>query len=162
MRYTHRFEVDAPVERVAAFHRRPESLVAITPPLVPMRLLGAVPEALEPGDEIAFRMWLGPLPVSWRARIEALPDEAAEGGALGFADRQLAGPFGRWRHRHRFVPLAADRTAVEDEVEARLRRHPLWGVVGLKMWIGLPLLFAYRRAKTRQLLAGGRRSRGEP
>jgi len=150
MRYAHRFEVAAPVERVAAFHRRAESLVAITPKLLPMRLLGEVPEVLEAGSRIAFRTWLGPLPMTWQSAIEALPDDA-----LGFQDRQLAGPFASWLHRHRFVALAGGRTAVEDEVEARLRRHPLWGPVGLQIWLGVPLLFAYRQARTRRLLERG-------
>jgi hypothetical protein len=50
-----------------------------------------------------------------------------------------------------------DRTTdVVDEVEAALKRHPFWGPVGALMWIGLPLLFAYRGWRTRQILETGR------
>jgi ligand-binding SRPBCC domain-containing protein len=158
VRYHHRFEVDAPLAVVAAFHDRPQSLRALTPPLLPMRLLGELPPELGPGDEMSFRMWLGPLPVTWRARIETLGagddgEATAEAADAGFQDRQLAGPFAHWLHRHRFTALGANRTVVDDEIEARLRRHPLWGVIGLKMWLGLPLLFAWRRYRTRRLLA---------
>lgn len=142
--------VAAPLAEVVAFHRRAASLAAITPPPVPMRFRGEPPAELAPGDEIEFTLWAGPVPVRWRAGIEALPD-----GAAGFADRQLAGPFAHWLHRHRFHPRGDAATEVDDEIEAELRRHPLWWPLGLSMWIGLPALFAYRAWKTRRLLAGG-------
>lgn len=144
MRFERRFRVRAPRSRVAEFHRRADSLRAITPPLVPMRL-GPVPEVLRPGDEFSFVLWLGPLPLRWRARIEEHPG--------GFADAQVEGPFASWRHRHEFVEVDAQTTEVRDRIDARLRRHPFWALVGLKMWLGLPLLFAYRRWKSRRLLS---------
>jgi len=155
VRYRHRFELDAPLAEVAAFHCRPESLRAITPRLLPMQVLGTPPPELVAGDELTLRMWLGPLPVIWRSRIEALPDgDGGRGGSgvTGFQDRQTDGPFAYWLHRHRFVALGPHRTAVEDEIEAHLRRHLAWGVIGLKMWLGLPLLFAWRQHRTRRLL----------
>lgn len=151
--YERSYEIAAPVETVAGFHGRAEGLKAITPPLLPMRFLGDVPEELGPGDEITFRTWVGPVRVRWHARIEAL--ENVSEGTLGFQDRLLEGPFDHWLHQHRFVPLPGGGTRAEDHVEARLRRHPLWGPVGLQMWIGLPVLFAYRQAKTRRLLEVG-------
>ncbi len=33
-----------------------------------------------------------------------------------------------------------------------MRRHPLWGPVGLGMSLNLPVLFAYRQWQTRRLL----------
>ena len=42
-----------------------------------------------------------------------------------------------------------------DEIEAHFRRHPLWTPVAVQMWLTLPILFAYRARKTRQLLAAG-------
>lgn len=149
--YEHSYDIAAPAERVAQFHRRPESLKAITPPPLPMRFLEEVPEELAPGDEVAFRTWVGPVRVRWRARIEALED-AAGGHVLGFQDRLLDGPFAEWLHQHRFTDLPGGGCRVDDRVEARLRRHALWGPVGLQMWLGLPILFAYRQLKTRRLL----------
>ena len=84
-----------------------------------------------------FTTWLGPLPVRWLARIEDV-------SPTGFADRQLSGPFRHWLHRHTFVPVDETTTAVVDGIELKLRPHLLWGLVGLGMWLGLPLLFAYR------------------
>jgi hypothetical protein len=42
---------------------------------------------------------------------------------------------------------------VLDEIDARLSRHPGPALIGLNLWAGLPLLFAYRAWKTRLLLA---------
>lgn len=150
LRFHRRFTVRAPLDRVVDFHRRPASLRAITPPLLPMRFLGEVPELLSPGDELAFRLWAGPLPLAWRSRIEEL--EGAEDGDRGFRDRLLEGPFAHWLHRHRFRAAGDGLTEVSDDVEARLASHPMWWLVGAKMWLGLPLMFAYRRWKTRRLL----------
>ncbi|MGD8625294.1 MAG: SRPBCC family protein [Anaerolineae bacterium] len=144
MKFRRVFRVRAPREQVADFHTRASSLGAITPPLVPMQLHRA-PEQMGEGDEMEFTMWLGPLPVRWVACVE----DVSEGG---FVDRQLRGPFASWSHRHSFVAVDESTTRVVDEVEARLQRHPLWTLVGLGMWLGLPLLFAYRGWKTRRLL----------
>lgn len=152
LHFERRFTVRAPLERVVDFHRRPAGLKAITPPVVPMRFLGRVPELLAPGDELTFRLWAGPLPIVWSSRIEEL-DGAAD-GTTGFLDRQLRGPFAHWLHRHRFHAADAGATAVHDEIEARLSHHPLWWLVGAKMWLGLPVMFAYRRWRTRRLLQG--------
>jgi len=144
MRYQHRFRVRAPIAAVADFHSRADSMVAITPPLVPIQM-EHTPARLSGGDEMAFTMWVGPLPVRWRARID-------QTSPAGFSDRQLQGPFRHWLHHHTFVPLDEQTTEVVDQVEAGLRPHPLWGPLGLAMWLGLPLLFAYRGWKTRRLL----------
>jgi ligand-binding SRPBCC domain-containing protein len=147
MRYEHRFRVQAPVAAVSEFHSRSESMAAITPPLIRVRMKEA-PSRLATRDQMAFRMWLGPLPVLWRAFV-------SDASSMGFTDHQLEGPFRYWVHRHSFTPVDAQTTEVTDLVQARLRWHPLWGVVGLAMWLGLPLLFAFRGWKTRRLLESG-------
>ena len=144
MRYQHRFEVNAPLAAVADFHAQSASMAAITPPPVVVRVHRA-PDHLEDGDEMEFTMWLGPLPIRWLARIEDV-------GPTGFTDRQLRGPFRNWTHRHAFSPVDEVTTAVVDEIELNLRRHPWWGLVGLGMRLSLPFLFAYRGWKTRRLL----------
>ena len=78
------------------FHARSDALVALTPPFMPMQL-DASPSVLQSGDTMSFRIWLGPLPVRWTARIE-------HADPAGFTDRQLAGPFAEWVHRHTFDP----------------------------------------------------------
>jgi ligand-binding SRPBCC domain-containing protein len=144
MEYTHCFRVRAPLARVAGFHRRAASMAAITPPPILVRIHHS-PVELAEGDEMDFTMWLGPLPVRWRARIEAI-------SPTGFTDRQLHGPFAEWVHRHTFTRVDDGTTEVVDEITLRLKRHPFWGLVGLGMRAGLPILFAFRTWQTRRLL----------
>jgi ligand-binding SRPBCC domain-containing protein len=146
MKYRHTFRVDAAQADVAAFHTSASSLKAITPPLIPMQLHHA-PQQMGDGDQMEFTMWMGPLPLRWKARVEDV-------STTGFVDQQIEGPFAAWSHRHTFVQLAEGRTEVVDEVEAALKPHGLWGLVGLVMWLGLPLLFSYRGWRTRRLLEG--------
>lgn len=146
MRYRHVFRIKAPLPAVAAFHSRSASMPAITPPPILVRVHQA-PAVLEEGDDMDFTLWLGPLPVHWRARIEDVTP-------TGFVDRQLDGPMGHWVHRHSFVPIDANTTDVVDEVDLGLRLHPIWGPAGLGMALGLPVLFAYRGWRTRRLLQG--------
>jgi ligand-binding SRPBCC domain-containing protein len=145
MIYRHSFEVAAPQSAVADFHRKSDSMGAITPPPVIVRVHSA-PEQLSEGDEMAFTMWLGPLPIHWVARIEQTTP-------VSFVDRQLSGPFASWRHLHTYVAHDSEKTLVIDQVEAELSNHWWWKVVGMGMWVNLSILFAYRGWKTRRLLA---------
>ncbi len=142
--FHHRFRVHAPLAAVTAFHRQPASLAAITPPPVLVRIQSA-PAELDEGDDMAFTLWLGPLPIRWLARIENVT-------ANGFLDRQLSGPFRHWLHRHTFVTLNPAITEVYDTISAELRDEPQWRLLGQAMWYSLPILFTLRARKTRRLL----------
>lgn len=144
MKFERSFKVRAPLSSVRDFHSRPAALAALTPPLMSFRLESS-PPVLASGDSMTFRIGLGPLRLRWTARIE-------DAGPQGFTDRQLAGPFAEWVHRHTFEPNPSGGTRLIDSIQARLRLHLLWGPVGLAMWLGLPLLFAFRALKTRRLL----------
>ena len=144
MKYEHRFRVRASLAAVADFHSRSASMPAITPPPMIVRV-HAAPARLGEGDEMDFTLWAGPIPLRWLAKIEDV-------SPAGFTDRQLRGPFAAWAHRHTFVRVDDHTTEVVDEVQAELKRHPFWGPVGLLMWVGMPLLFAFRGWQTRRLL----------
>jgi ligand-binding SRPBCC domain-containing protein len=145
MIYTHRFLVRTPLADVSAFHRQSASMGAITPPPIVVRVHEA-PPLLSAGDRMDFTMWLGPLPVRWIAQIEDTEE-------TGFVDRQIRGPFAQWVHRHTFVPVNETLTEVHDEVTVDLHEHNrFWQIVGFSMWLGLPVLFAYRAWRTRRLL----------
>lgn len=144
MRYEHRFRARAPLADVVEFHRRASSLPAITPPPLAARLESS-PEVLDAGDEMSFTVGLGPFRIRWVARIE-------ESTASGFVDSQISGPFASWEHRHSFTEIDAATTEVVDRIESKLKAHPIYGPAGFAMWLGLPLLFAYRGWKTRRLL----------
>lgn len=144
MRYTRSFTIDAPLALVAAFHSNSEALQKLTPPPIVMR-----PRRIEPLAENSvsqFVLWLGPLPVHWTARHSQV-------GPDGFVDEQQKGPFKRWVHRHRFQAISDDRSRVIDEIQAELSNQPLRWLIGAAMWLGLPVLFAYRAWRTRLALA---------
>ena len=143
MIYQHRFRVQAPVEAVAEFHSYPDAMAAITPPPIFVQVHSAPPRVAE-GQSMDFTMWLGPLPLRWQARFEEVT-------ATGFVDRMVQGPLQAWSHRHSFVPVGDAQTDVVDELDVTVRRHPLWGPVGLGMSLNLPVLFAYRQWQTRRL-----------
>lgn len=94
---------------------------------------------------MAFTLWAGPLPIRWVACIEDASEQ-------GFSDRQLSGPFGSWVHRHGFDRVDDHTTDVVDRIEAAYSKHPFWAVVGRLMWLGMPLLFAFRARRTRAIL----------
>jgi ligand-binding SRPBCC domain-containing protein len=144
MRYQHSFDIQAPLEDVSRFHSRSSSLGAITPPPLRLRVEDA-PEVLRENKVMAFTLRIGPFSLIWKTRIE-------NQSIYGFIDRQLEGPFEHWSHKHTFVPLGDALTRVSDEIEFELRRHPIWGLVGAVMALGLPLMFRYRAWKTRRLL----------
>lgn len=144
MEFHHSFIVNAPLEVVRNFHAQSASMGAITPPPVIVRVHSA-PALLSEGDTMDFTMWLGPLPVRWVAKIEAVTPTS-------FVDRMLQGPFNKWVHRHSFVAIDDKQTTVEDHVEVELSSNPFWKVVGGLMWLNLPVLFAFRQFKTRSIL----------
>jgi ligand-binding SRPBCC domain-containing protein len=150
MIFQNHFKVAAPIEEVNAFHRSSSSLKAITPPVFFMSNIQA-PDHLADGIEMAFTLWLGPLPVRWNARVENF-------SPTGFDDIQTGGPFKTWKHAHRFEALDENNTRVLDQVEYSLRRHWFWGPIGLMMALGLPVLFWYRARRTRSIVEGDSRS----
>lgn len=144
MKYNHRFQVRVPLSAVVEFHSHSASMAAITPPPIIVRIDEA-PDVLQDGDEMAFTLWLGPLPLRWRARIEQV-------GPTGFVDRLLTGPYKSWVHRHAYSVVGPTATEVLDMVSVELSEQPFWRLIGLGMWLGMPLLFSYRGWRTRRLL----------
>ena len=134
--FTHQFKVNAPVARVAAFHSDSRALKMLTPP--PIVAAFHHVEPLGEGSIADFTMWVGPIPVHWRAvhsNVD-LPNS--------FTDTQESGPFAFWQHRHTFTAIDENTTLVEDHVQAQPS-----GLVSRVMWLTLPMLFAYRAWRTR-------------
>jgi len=117
---------------------------AITPPPVFVQMHDA-PERLIEGSLMEFTLWIGPIPIRWKAKIENMTAE-------GFNDRQQKGPFKFWNHQHTFVAAESGLTEVLDQVELQLSSNPLLWLIGWLMWLNLPLLFAYRGWVTKRLL----------
>jgi ligand-binding SRPBCC domain-containing protein len=148
MSFHRSFRVSAPLDAVRRFHQNPTALKRLNPP--PLLVRFHRHEPLAEGSISEFTLWLGPVPVRWTSRHFAV-------GLEGFTDEQLRGPFRRWVHRHQYRALSEHETRVEDEIDAELRMDPWFGPLGLILWLGLPILFAYRAWATRRAV---RRARG--
>lgn len=140
--FAFRFSVDASVQAVSAFHFEPGILKTLTPPLMIMQVHHFEPIAEESVAD--FTMWMGPVPVRWRA----VHSDVSE---FGFTDTQVAGPMKSWKHTHRFESVSKEVTQVHEHIEyehhAGLRG--LWSRM-LFPPPGLLALFTIRRMITRR------------
>lgn len=142
--FDYSFVVDAPLEAVRDFHRHTSALKRLTPPPTIVQLHSIEP--LAEGSVSTFTLWVGPLPLRWKAVHRNVSDR-------GFTDIQASGPAAKWEHTHSFVPLAADRTEIREHIEYEHKPGP-WGIVTrlLFSWPNLRLMFAYRAWVTRRCL----------
>lgn len=145
--FVSRFVVPASLEAVARFHADPRALTRLTPPPTLMRVHRMDP--LGEGSVSEFTMWVGPIPIRWRAVHSGFT------ALKGFTDTQELGPMARWIHRHSYRALDDGRTEVLDQI---WYEHPSgWrGILTRALFSKLPLkaLFAYRAIATRRALGG--------
>ena len=137
-----RFTVNAPVEVVSDFHFQPGILKTLTPPMMIMQVHLFEPLA---EDSVAeFTMWMGPVPVRWKALHSAV-------STTGFTDTQVAGPMKRWVHTHRFIAVDRVTTEVREHIEYEHHRglKGLWSRM-LFPGPGLWALFTIRKLITRK------------
>jgi uncharacterized protein (TIGR01777 family) len=108
---THRYraQVEAPVDRLLAWHANPGAFARLTPPWMDVRVLDGS-GTIAPGDWKRLRLGAGPLGVTW-----TLVHHPAD-GFTGFVDEQLEGPFRSWRHEHRFLADGPERSVLEDRI----------------------------------------------
>jgi uncharacterized protein (TIGR01777 family) len=130
------------------WHARPGALERLTPPWELVQVLERTGDGITDGARVTLRIRLGPL--RWRWVSEHCGYRQDE----QFCDAQIAGPFARWEHTHRFTPDGAAACDLEDRITYAL---PL-GVVAQR-WARslvrrkLDRLFAYRHRITQYDLA---------
>ena len=78
--FDYRFTVNAPLAAVSAFHFEPGILKTLTPPLMIMQVHRFDP--LAEGSIGEFTMWMGPIPVHWKAEHSGVTSS-------GFTDTQV-------------------------------------------------------------------------
>jgi len=135
--------VKAPVETVFGFHEREDALRLLSPPFPPLRVIKK-DGGLEPGSRVELKIG----PVRWVALHSAF------GKNQFFEDRQIAGPFAKWIHRHEFEPLGGG-TRLTDRVEYQLPGG-VW-INRLLGWIvnfGLLQMFRQRHQLTKRYCEG--------
>lgn len=137
-------ELDHSPQAVHDWHARPGAVHRLVPPFDPVTVLQE-PTGLETGTTTVFRVKVGPLP---RRFVAEHVDHAEPGG---WTDVQRKGPFGFWRHEHRFEPLdGGARTRMVDDVEWRMP----FGVLGRLFAQGAghrltQRMFGHRHRRTR-------------
>ena len=158
-RFIKESRIAVPPMELFRFHETPDALKNLIPPWEPMRVAEA-PKGLQPGTRVILIGRVLGLPLKWVAmHTEYAPPHL-------FADRQEAGPFDYWYHKHIFQDDGAGGTVFRDEVEYL----PPFGMIGRLLLDGmvrykLTLMFNYRHETTARLLqenrpAGGVKSDG--
>lgn len=104
--------VDA--ETAFAWHERPGAFERLSPPWSPAQVDRRSGPGIEPGTRVEIRTRVGPFSLRW----VAVHGEVVRGRS--FEDVQESGPFARWRHVHRFVPVASGACRLEDDIEYAL------------------------------------------
>jgi len=139
--FDYAFTVDAPLEAVRDFHRDTSALKKLTPPPTIVQLHSIEP--LGEGSVSRFTLWVGPLPLKWKAVHRNVSDR-------GFTDVQAEGPAAKWEHTHTFVPVSAGVTEIREHIEYEHKRG-FWGIVTrlLFSWPNLFFMFTYRKLATR-------------
>ena len=139
-----------PRPEVFAFFADPRNLERLHPVWARPRWRVPPPARLSAGALLEFRA--GAFPGRWRVIVREFDPP------YRFVDTQLAGPFARWDHRHRFAEGADGEggTWVEDRVTYRLPLGPLGRLIHAAGagW-QLRRLFNYRDRRLRELLARG-------
>lgn len=141
--FNYRSQIDVPAAELCAWHLRPGAFERLIPPWEQIEVLerqGGVAD----GGRVILRMRRGPFPIRWIAQHGGY-----EAGRQ-FVDEQVAGPFARWRHTHRFLPDGENRSFLEDQVEYKLPLGPAGQLLGGRhVRKTLQRLFAFRHARTR-------------
>ena len=142
--FDYSFTVAAPLAAVRDFHRDTRALKILTPPPTIVRLHSVEP--LAEGSVSRFTLWVGPVPLKWKAVHRNVTDR-------GFTDVQAEGPAARWEHTHTFVPLSETVTEIREHIEYEHARGP-WGVLTRILFSkpNLWLMFSYRAFVTRRHL----------
>lgn len=124
------------------FHAHPKAFSRLTPPPIFIQMHANRLKSLTDGM-VDFTMWLGPIPIHWRAQHEPGPTPTS------FIDRQLIGPLAYWEHQH-LMEAVPGGVQLTDHIT--LEHKPgLAGLLSRLMFDGLPLriFFAYRHLRTR-------------
>ncbi|WP_254863249.1 SRPBCC family protein [Halovivax gelatinilyticus] len=130
--YQRQTVVDAPFDRVWAFHAGIDGLTAVTPNWMGLEVDRVVAPAGGSADDLGVgsRLELSLSPFgfvpagSWTALIT---DRAVGTDAAWFRDEMVEGPFDRWIHTHRFTAVDGG-TRITDRVDYEL---PAVGALGL-------------------------------
>lgn len=138
------FDVQAPLQAVRDFHHDTNALKKLTPPPTIVQIHSVEP--LGEGSVSEFTLWMGLLPIRWRAVHKNVSDN-------GFTDVQESGPMKRWEHTHTFTAIDSKTTRIHEHIEYEHFSGPR-GVFsrGLFNQPSLWFTFSYRKRVTKKAL----------
>ena len=136
------FTVAAPLQVVRDFHHDTSALKRLTPPPTLVQIHSVEP--LAEGSVSTFTLWVGPLPLRWKAVHRGVTER-------GFTDVQASGPAKKWEHTHTFTPREDGTTQIHEHIEYEHNRG-FWGIVTrlLFSWPNLFFMFTYRKWVTQR------------
>ncbi len=140
--------IQAPRDKVFAFHERPDAFALLTPPSAGVEIVRRV-GGLAVGAETLVRVPLIPLGkgywrVDWLARHTSYQPPSL------FVDEQVEGPFRSWRHEHR-MEAVGNATRLTDHITFHLPGGLLADLV-IAPFVRLQLhhMFAFRHMMTKK------------
>lgn len=135
-----------PIESVFEFFSNAENLEVITPKDLSFRILTPTPIEMKKGALIDYHLKLNGVPMKWKTEIEAWEPNTR------FVDNQIAGPYRRWWHEHRFAEVEGG-TKMNDRVEYVLPFGPI-GELAHMLFVRKKVsgIFAHREAAIRAAL----------
>ncbi len=112
--YIKRTKINAPVEKLFAWHAREGAISRLTPPWAPLKMISRTSLGIQKGVKVTFRISIFKIPMIWEAEHIDYQENKA------FKDRQISGPFSIWEHTHRFIADGNENSIMEDKLEFEL------------------------------------------
>jgi uncharacterized protein (TIGR01777 family) len=149
-------DLPASAEEAFAWHDRPGAFTRLTPPFEPADIVSREGDGIRDGARVTLRVGPGPI----RPTMVAL--HSGYEPPRAFVDSQERGPFGYWRHEHRFDASSGEACRLTDAIRYRLPMHALTSpVAGWFVRRKLEAMFRYRHATTVDDLRAHASARGK-
>jgi ligand-binding SRPBCC domain-containing protein len=142
--------IDSPIDTTFELFCDAANLEKLTPPELRFEIISPLPIEMKRGAEIEYRIRLFGIPFSWHTEITVWEP------GFRFVDEQVAGPFRKWVHEHRFEPVGDSSTRIRDEVAYNLPLEPVGRLAHPLVRSRLNRIFAFREREVRRILSGSR------
>ncbi len=144
MKFTKSTAIQAPPDRVFAFHELPDAIERLIPPWEDAKVIQKADIAIIGSQAIIETRLFGLVTVRWVAEHTAYDPPRM------FEDVQISGPFKYWRHRH-IVETDADGSLLIDEIEYEVPFR-IFGSIASPFLVTpkLERMFCYRHEVTRK------------
>ncbi len=143
--YVKQTKINVPVETLFRWHTENDAVLRLTPPWVRLEPVHRSGDGIGKGVTVQFRLRVLGMPLTWESEHVQYRENNL------FTDVQTKGPFTKWEHTHRFIPMAdGDSTTMEDSIVFKLPfgllSRPFYGIFRKK----LERIFTYRHRVLKQ------------